>query len=81
MIKILKKTMWTKMAFLLAGFCLVSPTVMTKIVVYPVPKGVYYRMHNDDFTVKVRQAGTDQEQYGDLRFCVERGRNGSNARP
>lgn len=60
MIKILKKTMWTKMAFLLAGFCLVSPTVMAKIVVYPVPKGVYYRMHNDDFTVKVRQAGTEQ---------------------
>ena len=28
-----------------------------EILVYPVPQGIYYARHNDDYTVKVRQAG------------------------
>ncbi len=28
-----------------------------KVVTYPVPQGLYYGYHNDDFTVKVRQVG------------------------
>lgn len=34
-----------------------------EIVVHPVPRGIYYARHNDDFTVKVRHAG---EQWIDL---------------
>ena len=28
-----------------------------EIVIYPVPQGIYYAQHNDDYTVRVRQAG------------------------
>ena len=28
-----------------------------EIVIYPVPQGIYYARHNDDYTVKVRQVG------------------------
>lgn len=35
-----------------------------KIVTYPVPQGLYYGYHNDDFTVKVRQVG--EKEWVDL---------------
>ena len=31
--------------------------VQAKIITYPVPTGIYYARHNDDYTVKVRQVG------------------------
>ena len=31
--------------------------VQAKIIIYPVPTGIYYARHNDDYTVKVRQVG------------------------
>ena len=31
--------------------------VQAEIITYPVPMGIYYARHNDDYTVKVRQAG------------------------
>ena len=38
-----------------------------EIVIYPVPQGIYYAQHNDDYTVRVRQAGetewTDLYEY------------------
>ena len=31
--------------------------IQAEIVIYPVPQGIYYARHNDDYTVKVRQVG------------------------
>ena len=31
--------------------------VQAEIITYPVPMGIYYARHNDDYTVKVRQTG------------------------
>jgi hypothetical protein len=40
-------------------FLLVMTTggIQAEIVIYPVPQGIYYARHNDDYTVKVRQVG------------------------
>lgn len=35
-----------------------------EIVIYPVPMGIYYARHNDDYTVKVRQVG--EKEWVDL---------------
>ena len=41
--------------------------VQAEIIVYPVPMGIYYGKHNDDYTVRVRQVGdkkwTDLYEY------------------
>ena len=34
-----------------------SGVIQAEIVIYPVPQGIYYARHNDDYTVKVRQVG------------------------
>ena len=34
-----------------------AKSVRAEIITYPVPMGIYYARHNDDYTVKVRQAG------------------------
>lgn len=44
-----------KIMLLLLGA--ISLTAQARIVTYPVPKGIYYARHNDDYTVKVRQVG------------------------
>ena len=31
-----------------------SGVIQAEIVIYPVPQGIYYARHNDDYTVKVR---------------------------
>lgn len=31
--------------------------LQAEIIIYPVPNGIYYARHNDDYTVLVRQAG------------------------
>lgn len=37
----------------MSGVC----NAYAEIITYPVPAGIYYARHNDDYTVKVRQAG------------------------
>lgn len=32
-------------------------SVKAEIITYPVPQGIYYARHNDDYTVRVRQVG------------------------
>ena len=35
-----------------------------EILVYPVPQGIYYARHNDDYTVKVRQCAAIVKAHG-----------------
>lgn len=32
-------------------------SLKAEIITYPVPQGIYYARHNDDYTVRVRQVG------------------------
>ena len=41
-----------------------SGVIQAEIVIYPVPQGIYYARHNDDYTVKVRQVGERKGGYG-----------------
>lgn len=50
--KILIRITWI---FLLAAFG--WEDAIAEIVIYPVPQGIYYARHNDDYTVRVRQVG------------------------
>ncbi len=49
--------MRNKIFLLAACICCVAGCAVSEIVVHPVPRGIYYARHNDDFTVKVRHAG------------------------
>lgn len=40
-----------------------SPLAAQRIVIHPVPRGIYYAQHNDDYTVRVR---TPQGEWQDL---------------
>ena len=46
-----------KRILLLAALLYAGSAQAGKLVIHPVPKGIYYAMHNDDFTVRVRVAG------------------------
>lgn len=50
---------WIAIGLLFAGM-----GVQAQIVTYPVPRQLYYARHNDDYTVKVRQAG--EKKWTDL---------------
>ena len=41
-----------------AALCCALWTARAKVVIYPVPQGIYYAWHCDDYTVKVRQKGS-----------------------
>lgn len=41
----------------IAAMLFMTTGVQAQIVTYPVPRQLYYARHNDDYTVKVRQAG------------------------
>ena len=45
-------------------FVMAAVSARTEIVTYPVPQGIYYARHNDDYTVRIRQAG--EEKWIDL---------------
>lgn len=45
-----------------AAFCSTCWSAQSKIVTYPVPQGIYYAWHCDDFTVRVREKGTAEWQ-------------------
>ena len=44
----------------IAAMLFMTTGVQAQIVTYPVPRQLYYARHNDDYTVKVRQAGTEK---------------------
>lgn len=44
-------------ALLLLTGCAPTETPPTRIITHPVPQGIYYAMHNDDYTVRVREIG------------------------
>lgn len=48
-----------KLIRIVIAFLLIMTTevIRAEIVTYPVPMGIYYARHNDDYTVKVRQIG------------------------
>ena len=46
-------------------------------IVYPVPQGIYYARHNDDFTVQVRTAQQDWQDLYEYRVMVD----GDNPQP
>lgn len=37
--------------------CAPTETTPTRIITHPIPQGIYYAMHNDDYTVRVREIG------------------------
>ena len=41
-----------------AALCCALWTARAEVVIYPVPQGIYYAWHCDDYTVKVRQKGS-----------------------
>lgn len=42
-----------------------------KIVVHPVPKGIYYAQHNDDYTVRVRVPGGEWQDLYEYKVKVD----------
>ena len=44
-----------KLVAFCAALCCALWTARAEVVIYPVPQGIYYAWHCDDYTVKVRQ--------------------------
>ncbi|MDR2680803.1 MAG: glycoside hydrolase [Tannerella sp.] len=63
------------MTFIAFGICCAG--YAQQIVVYPVPQGIYYARHNDDFTVQVRTAGQEWQDLYEYRVMVD----GDNPQP
>lgn len=57
------------MAAVLAG-CQIEK-IRSELVIHPVPKGIYYAMHNDDFTVMVRVPGGQWQDLYEYKVMVD----------
>ena len=50
-----------------------TPTepIPTRIITQPVPQGIYYAMHNDDYTVRVRESGGEWQDLYEYKVKVD----------
>ena len=66
----MKRLLYTLSLLWLAG-CATPEPVPTRIIIHPVPKGIYYGMHNDDFTVRVREIGGEWQDLYEYKAMVD----------
>ncbi len=59
-----------KHLLLLPFLCLALPAPAQRLIVHPVPRGIYYAMHNDDFTVRVRIPGGEWQDLYEYKVKV-----------
>lgn len=57
--------------FLLSFFCLIVSISAQKLVIHPVPNGLMYSRHNDDYTVQVRQNGGEWQDLFEYKVQVD----------
>src|SRR5688500_2224183 len=61
-----------KILFLFFSFCFYcSKTNSQQLITYPPPQAVVYSMHNDDYTVKVRQPGGEWQDLFEYNVKVD----------
>ena len=66
----MKRLLYTLSLLWLTG-CATPEPVPTRIIIHPVPKGIYYGMHNDDFTVRVREIGGEWQDLYEYKVMVD----------
>ncbi len=60
-----------KHLLLLPFLCLALSAPAQRLNVHPVPRGIYYAMHNDDFTVRVRIPGGEWQDLYEYKVKVD----------
>lgn len=51
--------------------CAAATANAGQIVIHPVPRGIYYAMHNDDYTVRVRVPGGEWQDLYEYKVLVD----------
>ena len=60
-----------KRLLLLLLLCPIFPAKAQRLTVHPVPRGIYYSMHNDDYTVRVRIPGGEWQDLYEYKVKVD----------
>lgn len=60
-----------KPLFLLLLLGCTLPAAAQRLVIHPVPRGIYYAMHNDDYTVRVRIPGGEWQDLYEYKVKVD----------